>query len=330
MALVLFDTGDVARAERFVADALVVMEDAGEDWRVCALELVASSAAVRSGDLQGAADAARGVLERATRIGYHPFMCWARIQLGVLADRAGRPSDARADLEVALALARDLGLPHYVSFVRSLLGGVALRTGDNATARWSYTEALAIADEAGAPWFAALARVGLAAVLEAEDAVAEADALRADVVAWGDAVGRGPARESFFITMSGDPYAVALTALGARELGTGAAEGADRLRRGMDEALREQDHATIAFALERAAGSISGLGADDAVALIAAATAVRSATAYPRTPLEQRTVDGVLLAARAALSAEAFVAAQERGRSLTVDQAPQLLRRPLG
>jgi hypothetical protein len=46
MALVLFDTGDVGRAERFVAEAGVVMEEAGDDWRVCALDLIASSEAV--------------------------------------------------------------------------------------------------------------------------------------------------------------------------------------------------------------------------------------------------------------------------------------------
>jgi predicted ATPase/DNA-binding SARP family transcriptional activator len=330
MALVLFDTGDAERAQRLVADSLVVMEEEGEDWRVCALELISSSAAVRSGDLRDAADAARRVLERATHIGYHPFMCWAQIQLGVLANRADRPSDARVELEVALALARDLELPHYVSFVRSLLGGVAVRIGDTTSARLSYAEALDIADEAGAPWFAALARVGLAAVFDAEGAIAEADALRTDVVAWGDATGRGPARESFFITMSGDPYAVALTALGARELETDAAGGADRLLRGLDEAGREQDHATIAFALERAAASIPGLDAADAVALVSAATAIREEAAYPRTPPEQRTVDGALQAARASLSEEAFLAAQERGRPVTVDQAPQLLRRLLG
>ncbi len=251
MALVLFDTGDVERAERFVADARVVMEEAGEDWRVCGLDLIASSEAVRCGDLRSAADAARRVLARATRIGYHPFVCWARIQLGVVAARDGRPSDGRADLDAALELARDLGLPHYVSFVESLLGGVALRTGDTATARRSYTDALETADAAGAPWFAALARVGLAAVLEGEGATAEADALRADVVAWGDGADRGAARESFFITMSGDPYAAALIALGARELISDAERGADHIRRGIAEAARERDRAAIALALER-------------------------------------------------------------------------------
>jgi hypothetical protein len=330
MALVLFDTGDVERAERFVADALVVMEDAGEDWRVCGLELIASSVAVRSGDLPSAADAARRVLARAGRIGYHPFMCWARLQLGVIAQRAGRSSDARTALDAASELARDLGLPHYVSFAGSLLAGVAVRTGDTTAARHSYTDAFETADAAGARWFAALARVGLAAVLEGEGGIADADALLADVVAFGDRSGGGPARESFFVTMSGDPYAIALVTLGARDLASGVGPGSDRLRRGIDEAVREQDHATLALALERSAAAIPGLGADDAVALVAAATAIRSATAYPRTPLEQRTVDGVLEAARASLSGEALAAAEERGRSVTVDEAPQLLRQLLG
>ena len=330
MAIVLFDTGDVERAERFVADARVVMEEAGEDWRVCAFDLIASSEAVRCGDLRSAADAARRVLARATRIGYHPFMCWARIQLGVVAARDGRPSDGRADLDAALELARDLGLPHYVSFVESLLGGVALRAGDAATARRSYADALETADAAGAPWFAALARVGLAAVLEGEGATAEADALRADVVAWGDGADRGAARESFFITMTGDPYAAALIALGARELISDAERGADHIRRGIAEAARERDRAAIALALERAATAPPGLGDEAAVKLIGAATAIRTATAYPRTPLEQRTVDALLDGARAVLTPESVAAADERGRALALDEASDLLLQLLG
>jgi predicted ATPase/DNA-binding SARP family transcriptional activator len=330
MALALFDTGDVERAQRFVADARVVMERTGDDWHLCALELIASSSAVRSGELRSAAEAAHRVLERATRIGYHPLMCWARLQLGVIAQRAEEQSDARSQLEAAIDIARDLRLPHWVSFARSLLAGVALGTGDTADAHRSFTDALEIAEDAGAPWFAALARVGLAVVLEGDGAIAEADALRADVVAWGDDSGGAPARESFFITISGDPYAVALIALGARDVSTEAQGGADRLRRGIEEASREQDHAALALALERSAAAIPGLGAGDAVALVAAATAIRSATAYPRNPLEQRTVDGVLEGARSALAAERFSAAEQRGRAVTLDEAPHLLSQLLG
>jgi tetratricopeptide (TPR) repeat protein len=330
MALALVDTGDVERAERFVADARVVMEEAGDDWRLCALELIASSTAVRSGDLRSASDAARRVLVRATRIGYHPFMCWARFQLGVVAQRAGRPSEARSDLDAALALARDLAPLQYVSFAQSLLAGVALQMGDTTAARSSYADALETAEAADAPWFAALARVGMAMILEGEDAIVDAGVLLADVVAWGDGSGRGPARESFFITMSGDPFAIALIALGARELATDAERGSDRLLHGIDEALREQDHAAIAFALERSAATLPGLGGEDAVALVAAATAIRTATAYPRNPLEQRTVDGVLEGARATLTHEILAAAEERGRAVSAEEVPALLRQFLG
>jgi hypothetical protein len=257
-------------------------------------------------------------------------MCWARIQLGVIAARDGRSSDGRADLDAALELARDLGLPHYVSFVESLLGAVALLAGETATARRSYADALATADAAGAAWFAALARVGLATILEGEGATAEADALRADVVAWGDGADRGPARESFFITMSGDPYAAALIALGAGELNSDAGRGADRLRRGIAEAARERDRAAIALALERAATACPGLGDEDAVMLVGAATAVRIATAYPRTPLEQRSIDALLDGARAVLTPEGVAAADERGRALSLDEASDLLLQLLG
>jgi hypothetical protein len=326
MALVLFDTGDVERADRFVADARVVMEDVGEDWRVCGLDLIASSEAVRCGELRSAADAARRVLARATRMDYRPFMCWARIQLGVIAARDARPSDGRVDLDAALELARDLRLPHYVSFVESLLGGVALLADDRATARRSYADALATADAAGTSWFAALARVGLATVLDGEGATAEADALRAAVVAWGDGAERGPARESFFITMSGDPYGAALIALGARELVNDGERGSDLIRRGLTEAARERDRACIALALERVAtGPPDLIEREDAVALIGAATAIRTATAYPRTPLDQRSIDAVLDGARTALTPERFAAADERGRVLTPDSAAGFL-----
>jgi predicted ATPase/DNA-binding SARP family transcriptional activator len=330
MALVLFDSGDVERAERYVDDARPVMEEAADDWRLCALELIASSSAVRSGDLGSAADAAGRVLARATRIGYLPFMCWARLQLGTVAQRAGRPSDARSDLEAALELALDLALPHYVSFVEALLAGVAVRTGDGAGARRWYADALETAEDAGAPWFAALARVGLAAVLEGEGEIADADALLADVVAWGDGRSGGPARESFFITLSGDPYAIALITLGARDLGSDEERGAGRLRRGIDEAVHEQDHAAIALALERSAARLVRRGHEEAVVLVAAATAIREANAYPRSPLEDRTVDEVLEAARATLTPEMLMAAQERGCAISLEDVPAFLRQRLG
>jgi ATP/maltotriose-dependent transcriptional regulator MalT len=330
MALALIDRGDPDRAERYVADARVVMEETGNDWHLCALELIASSSALRSGDLTSAAEAARRVLQRATRIGYDPFMCWARLQLGTVAQRAGRPSDARSDLEAALELARDLHLPHYASFAQTLLADVAVRAGDSVGARRSYEDALEIAEAADAPWFAALARVGLAAVREADGEIAEADALLADVVEWGDRCGGGPTRESFFITLAGDPYARALIALGARDLGLDAERGKDRLLRGIDEAVREQDHAAIASALERSAAALVGVGGEQAMALAAAATAIRVAGVYPRTPLEERTVDGVLDAARATLSPEALAAADARGGAVGLDDAPAFLRQHLG
>jgi predicted ATPase/DNA-binding SARP family transcriptional activator len=330
MALVLFDSGDDERARRYVDDARLVMEEAGDDWRLCALELIASSSAVRSGDLRSAADAAGRVLERATRIGYLPFMCWARLQLGTIALRAGRPSDARSELEAALELALDLSLPHYVSFAEALLAGVAVRTGDGDGARRWYTDALETAETARAPWFAALARVGLAAVLESEGKIAEADALLADIVTWGDGSAGGPARESFFITLSGDPYAIALIALGARELGSDPERGEDLLRRGIDQAVRERDHAALALALERSAAVLVGPGDEEAVALVAAATAIREATAYPRTPLEERTVDLVLEAARATLTPEMLSGAERRGRAIAVADAPEFLRQHVG
>jgi tetratricopeptide (TPR) repeat protein len=330
MALALFDSGDDERAGRYVDDARVVMEEVGDDWRLCALELIASSSAVRTGDLPPAADAAGRVLERATRIGYLPFMCWARLQLGTIAQRAGRPSDARSELEAALELALDLSLPHYVSFAEALLAGAAVRTGDGDGARRWYADALETAETARAPWFAALARVGLAAVLEGEGEIAEADALLADVVAWGDGSAGGPARESFFVTLSGDPYAVALIVLGAHELGSDPERGADRLRRGIGEAVRERDHAALALALERSAAALIGPGDEETVALVAAATAIREAAAYPRTPLEERTVDRVLEAARDTLTPEVLLAAEERGRAIAIEDAPQVLRQLLG
>ncbi len=330
MALTLVDTGDVDRAARFVAEARALLDEADDAWGLAALDLIDSHEAIRSGDLIAAAEAGRAVLERASRMGYQPFVCWARLLLGVVAERSGHLEEAASSLRSALELARGLSLPHYVLFAQSLLAGVAVRTGDARAARSLTEEALETADPAGAPWFAALARVRLAGLLEMEGEDASARALYADVVRWAGASERGPARESFFITIAGDPYAVALIALGAHELGEHGDEGLGHVRRGLDAAIAEHDHAAIAFALERCAeAALARIGAEDAAALVGAATAIRAAFAYPRRPLDERSVERVLVRARETLAPEALDAALERGRAITIEGAPELLDRAL-
>jgi hypothetical protein len=288
--------------------------------------LIASHEAIRSGNLDAAIATSRSVLERATSVGYQPFVCWARLLLGVVAERAGSLDEASKSLRAALELARGLSLPHYVSIAQSLLGDVAARSGDPRSARSLVQDALNVAEAAGAPWFGALARVRLARLLEMEGEDAAACALYADVVQWGDASDRGPARESFFITIAGDPYADALIGLGAEELREGLADGFDRVRRGIDEAILEHDRAAVASALERCAdAAFSRVGPEDAVALIGASTQMRTAFSYPHSPVEQRTVERVLERARQAGPPDALEAAMARGRAMTIEQALDLL-----
>ncbi len=328
MALILVDEGDLERGGRLVAEARALLDETDDAWRLAALDLIASHEAIRSGDLEAAAQASGAVLERARRIGYEPYVCWAHLLLGVVAERSSRLDEAATSMQAALELARGLSLPHYVSLAESLLGDVTARRRDARAARRLFQDALDVAEAAGAPWFAALARIRLASLFEMEGEDGPARALYSDVVRWGDASERGPSRESFFITIAGDPYADALIGLGAHELRDDVQQGVRHMRRGVEEATAEHDHAAIAFALERFADeAFSALGADAAAALIGAANERRTAFAYPRSPLEERAAERVLDRARDTLTSAAFHAALERGRAVSIEEAFELLDR---
>jgi predicted ATPase/DNA-binding SARP family transcriptional activator len=327
LALVTADIGDADRAAQLLAEARPAVEERGDLWFQCGLDLIASSFAVRSGDLRAVSAASRRVLDRTTRAGYEPFACWAHLLLGSVADRSGLVPEARSSFEAALELARSIALPHYVSFATSMLGRVAIRAGDVGTARVRYAEALEMAEEARARWFAAVARVGLADLLDAEERPEAACELRQQVVTWASSLPHLPARESFFLTIAGDPSAIASVSLGARALATDVDAGLAHVLRGIEAAAAEHDRATIASALERcAAASFAHLGAEDACALIGAADAIRTTSVFPPTPLDTRSIQRVVDEARAVLPHGAVEDALRRGRGLSPDAAVELLR----
>jgi hypothetical protein len=172
---------------------------------------------------------------------------------------------------------------------------------------------VATAEAADSPWFAALARTTQAAALARRGEEKEATALLEEVRAWAEGPQARTTRETFFGILGGSPYARALVGL------AGQADRADArrlLRAGLDQAVREQDNAAIAAALEGLAAVAGDDGdAERAALLLGAATAHRIRTAHPLSPGE---LDGLLGSA----SADAVA----RGRRLPAADAIALAR----
>jgi predicted ATPase/DNA-binding SARP family transcriptional activator len=196
-----------------LAEARVLMVDAGDHWRVAGNDLVTAVRGLVTDRLDVAAVAGREVLHHAGLAGYEPFTCWAHLVLARVAERQGDLPEALAAAERALVSAREVGVDHYLSFALASFGRVARLDGAPGAAVTACEEAVAVAERSGAWWFAAHARVELAAARGAVgDDAGAADDLRA-VVTWSAGPLAGQGREYFFVALGGDPAAVASEAI---------------------------------------------------------------------------------------------------------------------
>ena len=288
LALVLSLTDQAERAAGLLEQARTVIRETGDDFWQASADLVLLAAAARRGALDLIEPVSRQVLERSRRIGYEPYECWARLLLAAAAERTGDLARAEVELDAALDVAGRLQLPHYVAFVQTARARVATAAG-----ALEQADAAARAAEAvDSPWFAALARTVRAAVLQRRGEEKEAVALLEEVRVWAERPHAGMTREMFFSILGGSPYARALVGLGVQATDRG--DALRLLQAGLDQAVREQDNAALAAALEGIAAVVIDDGdAERAALLLGSAAAHRVATAQPLSPGERAAAGGV-------------------------------------
>lgn len=307
LALVLMGTDQTERAAALLEQSRAVLSETGDDfWRASA-DLVLLADAARRGRLDVVVGVGRQVLERSRRIGYEPYECWARLLLAAAAERTGDLSTADVELVEALDVAGRLRLPHYVAFVQTVQARVATAMGAVDRAEAAAARAVATAEAADSPWFAALARTTRAAALAGRGEEKEASALLEEVRAWAEGPDARTTRETFFGILGGSPYARALLGLAVQ---ADRADARRLLRAGLDQAVREQDNAAIATALEGLAAADGH--AERAGLLLGYASAHRERTAHPR-PGPAGPASAASVARGRRLDAAAAIALAHRG-----------------
>jgi tetratricopeptide (TPR) repeat protein len=205
LALTLQLAGEHRRAAGLLDEARVVMEAAGDHWRVAGTDLVRCVRGVLEGDLAAVDRASREVLHRAAVAGYEPFVAWGHLVRAHVEETEGDLAGALLSYERALALTRPLELDHDIAFALAQTGRVALLAGDAERAAATLDEALAVAEAAEADWFVALVRVHQATLARQRgDEPAAAELLR-QVAEWAGSADPASGPAAFFLVLGGDP-----------------------------------------------------------------------------------------------------------------------------
>ena len=233
---------------------------------------------------------------------------------GILALAQGDRASASTHLEEALALRREAGDRSGVAGALNALGNVAFLEGDVPGAHARYTEALALGRELGDRRRIAYTLSNLASVTYRQGDAAAAEALYAESLSLLRAIG----------DTRGVTYALAHLGTVAHARGdesTAAARFTESLP--LQRALG--DIRGVAASLEGLA-AVAGAEARPARAarLLGAAGQLREAIGAPLPPDRHAEYERTVTAARALLGEEAFAAAFEEGRALSVDAAVAL------
>jgi len=277
----------------------------------------------------------------------------ARVDLALLFGLTGDFAAARAQYEQALPLSRELGDTQLYAYILERLGWVAREQGDGATAWLRVTESLAIFRDLGDAAYTASTLVSMAGIAILEEDPARAEALLAEsraVAQQGDenpntifwrlnhlgqaAQLRGAYdraaqfhQESLsLLETDTSPSAATLAAyrdLGETAVGLGRPDEAVRwLAQGLAASRMLGEQPFTAWCLA-SLGSAAALDQEPerAARLWGAAERLRQSIGCRPAPATRATYERALAATRARLGEEAFVAAWQRGRALTVEQA---------
>jgi tetratricopeptide (TPR) repeat protein len=223
----------------------------------------------------------------------------------------GRYEEAQGYLEESLSIARDIGDQSRIAAVLQPLALALLGQGNAAAARTYLEEALALARELGNPREIAAAQNALAQVRRVEGALDAAEPLYQQMLTL--------AREL------GDHELVAIGLLNLAMVAVGRESGA-RAATMLIEVLAIAEEIGSKPAGQSALDVCAGLGAlraewDCAVRFYGAAEAQSGHTGLRRDPADEAFLAPRIAAAREALGASAFSAAESAGRALSYEQS---------
>ena len=265
--------------------------------------------------LQGDLDAADACLERARvlahDLGSTKDLAAAILTLGIVAEDRAAYDTAEKRFEEATALSTAIGDDRGTGHGLNCLGVIALRRGDTDVATRRFMEALSLFRALDDPWSVAVTATNLGWLAETAGELSEARA-------WYD--------ECLQLrSLVGDEHGLARS---AADLGRVARRGRDiaRARSRMEEALRAfhrlgDRRLAAACLLELADVALDRRRRDIASRLVGAAEALRESLGTPAWPDESELETRVLTELAATMGAPALHRARMVGRSLTLDDA---------
>jgi len=343
--------GEYAAARTFFAEALDVMRELGDERSVASVLVNLGVLAAEEGDRARARGLYEESLSISRRLGAVHLVSMALGNLGNVILAQGDYANARGLFEEALGLERELGHKQGLANTLHSLGVVASEQGDHAAGQAFYEESLALHRETGARRGAAIALHCLGNLAFERGDYASARAFYEEALAIQQAIGHKShvaallGRLGHVASREGDHQAAERLceeslAL-ARELGDNRSVGwalesaapaalargdLATARRLLDEGLalsqETGDKRAIAQWLEGLAelSAVEGRHAP-AARLCGSAEALREAIGAPQPPSDRERYAAVQSRARAALGEEAFAAARDAGRAMSLDEA---------
>ena len=302
--------GDIEQAFDHLDAARTTFDEAGDAWGAAMSTMLLGYASTFAAQHARAETLTRRSLDGFRTAGDLWGQTMALELLGLLARNRGAYQDAIAAYEEALGVIRDLGLRDEIPFLLVDLGDLqVLREGFEA-ATILHKQALDAATELGAPDATALARSGLARAARRQGRYDQARELFQ--------------RALFFYREAGFPAETAntLAALGFVEELDGNLDAAEAYHHeGLRLARNLADQPPSALALEGlACVAAARQESERAAILLGAADSIRTRAGSPLPPQERADVGRATDAALSALGRDAFTAAVEQGRGMTIRQ----------
>jgi len=308
--------GNAPTAQRLLDECLVVARKGHNQQSLKMGLLVAGDAALTLGEYDQAESLLTEALATAQELEEPYTVASAMGHLGDLATLRGRYDEARPRLTQALTIARDSGNPALVADVLASLGWLAHAQVDIEAARVHFSEAMAVCEEIQRPFPTVLR--GMAEVLRATGDPAAARALFDQALALVERVPNDRGRAAVLAglaNVAGDRHDLR----GARS----------RHRLALKLWLDLGPVAGLADELEDVAGlAVADGDPDRAARLFAAATKLREARGYVRSPFQEAAHAEDLAGARTGLDRDAFDAAWAAGKDLSPQDAVALANEP--
>jgi tetratricopeptide (TPR) repeat protein len=317
----MIDLGELAAAEELVENTVAECRAGGDEWG----EAAALTAKAKLAHVRGDQAALRNNAERAAQLFRKAGDDWGVLQatewLIGLADMSGDYERAIQLSREGLRIAEELGMWPDAANRLSWLGWIALEMGDYPHARACCEQGLRIATEQGSQSGQVFATLGLAFAARRDGKLDLAEELLGELLEtarrYESTAGHALFQSMVMVELGflterrGDPAAALALHLDA-----------------LDVAIGQHGHRDVAWALQGVASALAAGGrADPAARILGAAAALRRSIAMPMAPTDEEEVNRTTAMIRAALGADAFVAAYDHGGGLKPEAARALATR---